>query len=298
MSRPQLSVPPATAQAGSARPAAPADLEARLLHHLHDLVRLRHANWDAIGLMTVRLAIRDEFCRYGAVEEHDFEDQGVAGVNLIVRLPGLHPERDPLLVGAHYDAAIHCPGADDNATGVASLLELSRALAERPAPRPVWLVAFDQEESGLHGSRALARRLQAVKQRLHLMLSLEMLGYTSPQQRYPLASMRHLYGERGDFIAVVGNARGALPMLTLSRTLGRSVRTKVLPVLAGGQQLPVTRRSDHSPFWDAGYNAVMVTDTSFLRNPNYHQPSDTIASLDLPFHAAVTLGLEAAIRAL
>jgi hypothetical protein len=298
MSRPQLIAPPAPAWAGAARPAAPADLEGRLLHHLHNLVRPRHPNWDAIGLLTVRTTIREVLGRYGAVEEHDFEDQGAAGVNLILRLPGLHPERDPLLVGAHYDAAIHCPGADDNATGVASLLELSRVLAARPAPRPVWLVAFDQEESGLLGSRALARRLQAEGQRLRLMLSLEMLGYTSPQQRYPLASMRHLYGERGDFIAVVGNARAALPMLTLSRTLGRSVRTKVLPVLSGGQQLPVTRRSDHSPFWDAGYNAVMVTDTSFLRNPNYHQPSDTIASLDLPFHAAVTHGLEAAIRAL
>jgi hypothetical protein len=298
MSRFRLSAPAGPSLSEVAAPSTPNDLEARLLQHLHDLVHPRHASWDAIGLLTVRSAIREAFRSYGLVEEQGFEDRGGAGQNLILRLPGLHPDRDPLLVGAHYDAAIHSPGADDNATGVATLLELSRALAERPAPRPVWLVAFDQEENGLLGSRALARRFQEEGQRLHLMLSLEMLGYTSPQQRYPLPAMRHLYGDRGDFIAVVGNAKAALPMVTLWRNLGRSVRTKLLPVLDGGQQLPVTRRSDHSPFWDAGYNAVMVTDTSFLRNPNYHQPSDTIASLDLPFHAAVTRGLEAAIRAL
>ncbi len=298
MFRSRSTTQPAPSSTGAGLATAPQDLQARLLHHLNQLVHPRHASWDAIGLLGVRTAIREVLGRYGAVEDQAFEDRGVAGHNLILRLPGLHPEREPLLLGAHYDAAIHCPGADDNATGVATLLELGRALAERPSPRPVWLVAFDQEESGLHGSRALARRLQAEGQRLHLMLSLEMLGYTSTQQRYPLAAMRHLYGERGDFIAVVGNARAALPMLTLWRSLARSVPTKLLPVLAGGQQLPVTRRSDHSPFWDAGYNAVMVTDTSFLRNPNYHQPSDTIASLDLPFHAAVTRGLEAAIHAL
>jgi hypothetical protein len=297
MSRLQLPIP-AVHSSRQDTTAEAADLQSRLLVHLGQLVRPRHARWDGIGLLTVRTLIRDWFAGLGPVEEQHFEERGVAGVNLILRLPGLCPDREPVLVGAHYDAAIHCPGADDNATGVATLLELGRALAQRPALRPVWLVAFDQEESGLLGSRALASTLQASGQRLRLMLSLEMLGYTSAQQRYPIPAMRHLYGERGDFIAVVGNARAARPLLTLWRALGRSVPTRLLPVLAAGRQLPVTRRSDHSPFWDAGYDAAMVTDTSFLRNPHYHQPSDTIASLDLPFHAAVTRGIEAAIRAL
>ena len=84
----------------------------------------------------------------------------------------------------------------------------------------------------------------------------------------------------------------------LARRLGRHVKTKVLPVPLRGRPLPETRRSDHSPFWDQGYNAVMVTDTAFLRNPHYHQPSDAIASLDLPFLAAVCEGLHQALDAL
>jgi hypothetical protein len=77
--------------------------------------------------------------------------------------------------------------------------------------------------------------------------------------------------------------------------MGAHVKTKVLPVPFQGRQLPDVRLSDHSPFWDAGYNAVMVTDTSFMRNPHYHQSSDTIETLDLPFLRAVIDGLEAAI---
>jgi Zn-dependent M28 family amino/carboxypeptidase len=159
-------------------------------------------------------------------------------------------------------------------------------------------VAFDQEELGLLGSIALAAQLRASGQDLALMVSLEMLGYTSSQQRYPLAAMRHLYGERGDFLALVANLR-ALPRLpALARRLGRHVPTKVLPVPQAGRSLSQVRRSDHSPFWDQGYAAVLATDTSFLRNPHYHQPSDTIDTLDLPFLTAVTTGLAQGLSAL
>jgi Zn-dependent M28 family amino/carboxypeptidase len=202
------------------------------------------------------------------------------------------------LVGAHYDGPLHSPGADDNATGLAALVELAQHWARQPPRRPVWLVAFDQEELGLLGSTALAAQLRASGQDLGLMVSLEMLGYTSSQQRYPLAAMRHLYGERGDFLALVANLK-ALPLLpALARRLGRHVPTKLLPVPRAGRLLPDVRRSDHSPFWDKGYAAVMATDTSFLRNPNYHQASDTIASLDLPFLTAVTTGLAQGLSAL
>jgi len=110
--------------------------------------------------------------------------------------------------------------------------------------------------------------------------------------------MRHLYGERGDFLALVANLR-ALPRLpALARRLGRHVPTRVLPVPQAGRSLPQVRRSDHSPFWDLGYAAVLATDTSFLRNPHYHQPSDTIDTLDLPFLTAVTTGLAQALSAL
>lgn len=181
---------------------------------------------------------------------------------------------------------------------MAALLELANRWRADPPRRPVWLVAFDQEEEGLLGSRALAHQLRADGQPLHLMVSLEMLAFTAARQRYPHPAMARLYGSCGDFIALVANI-GAVPLLPgLARRVGRHVKTKVLPVPLQGRPLPDTRRSDHSPFWDQGYNALMVTDTSFLRNPNYHRASDTIDSLDLPFLAAVCEGLSAGLGAL
>ncbi|MGB5134459.1 MAG: M20/M25/M40 family metallo-hydrolase [Prochlorococcaceae cyanobacterium] len=274
------------------------NLQHRLLAHLEQLARPRHAQWDRLGLMSVRAYIHEQLAALGKVEEHPFQEGSEAGTNLILRLPGQRPNLDPLLVGAHYDGPLHSIGADDNATGVAALLELALRWSAKPPRRPVWLVAFDQEETGLLGSRALARELHESHQKLRLMVSLEMLGYTADTQHYPLPAMRWIYGDRGDFIAVVSNAAAALTLPQLARPIGRHVRTMVLPVPNAGRGLPDVRRSDHSPFWDVGYDAVMVTDTSFLRNPHYHQMSDTIDTLDLPFLAAVTEGLDAALSRL
>ena len=275
---------------------APAELpQQRLLADLQQLVRPRHARWDELGLMSVRSFVLEELQVHGEVEQHHFGKGADAGVNLILRLPGQRPELGPVLVAAHYDGPLGSPGADDNASGVAALLELARRWAQTPPKRPVWLVAFDQEEWGMVGSAALARELKSSGQRLHLMLSLEMLGYTAEEQNYPLEAMKALYGSRGDFIALVANTGAAALLPGLSRGMGAHVKTKVLPVPFKGRQLPDVRLSDHSPFWDEGYNAVMVTDTSFMRNPHYHQPSDTIETLDLPFLQAVIDGLDAAI---
>ena len=276
----------------------PASLHDRLQTDLTLLARPRHAQWDPLGLLAVRAVLRERLGALGDLEEHPFQQGTTKGINLILKLPGQRPRLPPLLVGAHYDGAPQTPGADDNASGVAALLELASRWRAEPPRRPVWLVAFDQEEEGLVGSRALAQRLRAAGQPLHLMVSLEMLAYTSPKQRYPHPAMDWLYGSRGDFIALVANL-GAIPLLPgLARRVGRHVKTKVLPVPMLGRPLPDTRRSDHSPFWDQGFNALMVTDTSFLRNPNYHSPSDEISSLDLPFLAAVCKGLHAALDGL
>jgi Zn-dependent M28 family amino/carboxypeptidase len=276
----------------------PASLDDRLQTDLTLLARPRHAQWDPLGLLAVRAVLRQRLGALGDLEEHPFQQGTTKGINLLLKLPGQRPRLPPLLVGAHYDGAPQTPGADDNASGVAALLELASRWRAEPPRRPVWLVAFDQEEEGLVGSRALAQRLRAAGQPLHLMVSLEMLAYTSPKQRYPHPAMDWLYGSRGDFIALVANL-GAIPLLPgLARRVGRHVKTKVLPVPMLGRPLPATRRSDHSPFWDQGFNALMVTDTSFLRNPHYHSPSDEISSLDLPFLAAVCEGLHAALGAL
>ena len=274
------------------------DLQHRLLAHLEQLARPRHAQWDRLGLMSVRTYIHQQLRALGKVEEHHFKEGKEAGTNLTLRLPGQQPDLDPLLVGAHYDGPLHSIGADDNATGVAALLELASRWKARPPRRPVWLVAFDQEEWGMLGSKALARELRQTGQKLRLMVSLEMLGYTSQSQNYPLPAMRRVYGEVGDFIAVVGNAAAIFTLPRLAGAMGQQVKTKVLPVPDRDRALPDVRLSDHSPFWDAGYDAVMVTDTSFMRNPHYHRMSDTIDTLDLPFLAAVTEGLDGALRRL
>lgn len=148
------------------------------------------------------------------------------------------------------------------------------------------------------GSRALAGDLRDSGQKLRLMVSLEMLGFTSPSHNYPLPAMRRIYGDTGDFTAVVGNASAAFTLPQLARAMDRHVKTKVLPVPNGDRALPDVRLSDHSPFWDVGYVAVMVTDTSLMRNPHYHQMCETIDTLDLPFLAAVTEGLDSALSRL
>jgi len=272
-----------------------ADLQQRLFADLQQFAVPRHARWDPLGLMAVRQALRERLAELGPLEEHRFCTSGEEGVNLILRLPGRNPNLPPLLVGAHYDGPLHSPGADDNASGVAALLELARRWAATPPRRPVWLVGFDQEEWGKVGSAALAAQLKNAGQPLKLMVSLEMLAYTSAEQSYPLPAMRAVYGDRGDFIALVANAGAGLLLPGLARAMGRHVPTKVLPVPNGGRAIPDVRLSDHSPFWDAGYNALMVTDTSFMRNPHYHKMSDTVETLDLPFFCGVVEGLDVAL---
>ncbi|MCP9829334.1 M20/M25/M40 family metallo-hydrolase [Synechococcus sp. L2F] len=251
-----------------------------------------------MGLMAVRTYLKEQLGALGPVEEHRFSEGIDEGTNLILKLPGQRPELDPLLVAAHYDGPLHSIGADDNASGLAALIELARHWSDHPPRRPVWLVAFDQEEWGMLGSSALARDLKASGQKLKLMVSLEMLAYTCETQNYPHPAMRAIYGDRGDYIAVVGNFGAAAMLPGLASRMGRYVTTKVLPVPDAGRALPDVRLSDHSPFWDAGYNAAMVTDTSFMRNPHYHQMSDTIDTLDLPFLAAVTEGLKEGLSSL
>ena len=270
----------------------------RLLADLQHFAVPRHARWDPLGLLAVRQSLRERLGRLGQLEEHRFKTGIDEGVNLVLKLPGQDPKRRPRLVAAHYDGPLHSPGADDNASGIAALLELAHRWAAIPPRRPVWLVAFDQEEWGMLGSEALASDLKAQGQTLKLMVSLEMLAFTSDQQNYPAKEMRRIYGDRGDFIALVANKGSALMLPSLARAMEAHVKTKVLPVPNGGKAIPDVRLSDHSPFWDLGYNAMMVTDTSLMRNPHYHKMSDTVDTLDLPFFTSVLNGLDHALNKL
>ncbi|BBD58483.1 peptidases M20 and M28 [Nostoc sp. HK-01] len=281
------------------------NLQEQLRIHLYEIARERDPFFATAGHFFVQEYIRQELAQWGSVEIHTFVVRGKTCNNLILNLSsqtiGKHQDLPPILIGAHYDAVPGTPGADDNATGVAVLLELARKFAAEPAKYPLRLVAFDMEEYGLLGSTEYASLLHQQQQSLRLMISLEMLGYcnsTPGSQAYP-RPLEKFYPNQGDFIALIGNLRTIRDLISLSRNIRKAgLPSQWLPVPNRGLIVPQTRLSDHAPFWDLGYPAIMVTDTAFLRNPNYHKPSDNIASLDLDFLTSVCQGLEQGIRRL
>ena len=268
------------------------ELRSHLAQHLQITSRERDPYLATAGYFFIREYLRRQLSQWGTVTVETVTEGQQTAQNIVLALPGLR-SLPPIVIGAHYDAVIGSPGADDNASGLAVLLELARWFATHPPLHPVVLVAFDLEEYGLVGSRGMAAQWRSRRQPIRLMLSLEMLGYRDANpgsQRYP-ARLERLYGDRGDFVALIGNLKTLPDLLTLSRHLRRNVRCEWLPAGLRGKWIPDTRRSDHAPFWDAGYRAVMVTDTANLRNPNYHQLTDTMDTLDLDFLAAIALGL-------
>jgi hypothetical protein len=165
------------------------------------------------------------------------------------------------------------------------------------------LVAYDLEEYGLIGSDLHSGAIERDGVPLRGMISLEMLGYTDQRpgsQQLP-PPVRGMYPDVGNFIGVLGNET-SIELLQIVAGAMKGVSglpTEYLAVPGDGSVMPETRLSDHSSFWDRGYPALMLTDTSFLRNPHYHRASDTPDTLDYPFLARVTAGMcEAALRLL
>jgi Zn-dependent M28 family amino/carboxypeptidase len=214
-------------------------------------------------------------------------------------------ERLPLvIVGAHYDSITDSPGADDNASAVAALLELGRFI--RPhlenaasCQARLQLVAYDLEEYGLVGSGIHAREVQQAQTQLLGMLALEMLGYADsrPGTQLMPPPLKGMYPNVGNFIGIVGNEASA-DLLRAAAAGMKSIDglpVELIAVPGDGRLLGETRLSDHSSFWDQGFPAVMITDTSFFRNPHYHKASDTAETLDYDFLAKVTAGVCAAV---
>lgn len=281
----------------------------RLLKHLQVLAeRPRPAESDT--LEDCRGYVTAEFLTAGwLVERHPFsarlaDGSTLSGVNLIAEHQRYRLGDGPrLCVGAHLDSRPETPGADDNASAMATLLELARLMPEA-WPDSVGcgleLVAFDLEENGMLGGAEHAERCRCSGVNLKGMVSLEMLGYcdSRPHSQSLPRSLQGLYPDTGDFIAVVGNQNSANLIGTWCEgmTQVEALAVETLAVPDNGNQLQATRLSDHSPFWDAGYPALMITDTSFLRNPHYHLPSDTLETLDLVFLRNVAQGCLHAVR--
>jgi Zn-dependent M28 family amino/carboxypeptidase len=263
-------------------------------------VRDRHPYFSSGGHFYVQQYISEQFQKWGRLETHNFTFEGKTHHNYILNLPATQvTQQPPILLAAHYDGVPGTPGADDNATGVAVLLELMREFAENPLSIPLRFIAFDLEESGMIGSEIYAQDLKQKKENIRLMFSLEMLGYCcqdANSQDYP-PPLEKFYPNAGNFIALIGNLATTQETRFFTRQIRHSgTPSEWLSVPFSGTMIPETRLSDHSPFWDQGYKAIMVTDTSFLRNPHYHQPTDTIETLDLDFLTGVCEGLIAGLK--
>ena len=216
-----------------------------------------------------------------------FEYNGKLFSNVIAAVPGERKPDETVIFGAHYDTVYGTPGADDNASSVAVLLEMCRALKDHASGRTVKLIFFVLEEpplfrSDFMGSFVYAKAAKARNEAIQAMVCLEMVGYFNDRkgaQRFPLPLMGLFYSRIPDFIAVVGNLRSRWLVHRVESSLRQGC---LLPVetLAGISLIPGVDFSDHRSFWIMGFPAVMITDTAFYRNPAYHTAYDTIDTLD------------------
>ena len=250
------------------------------------------------GLAAAATYIEQQWRRLGYdVAAQSYEAAGVVCRNLEVVLRGQSQADETIVVGAHYDTVRGSPGADDNGSGVAALLEIGRCLVDRVTDRTIRLVAFVNEEPpffywGQMGSKVYADAARARGENVRVMLSLEMLGYYSDQpgsQRYP-PLFRYFFPDRGDFIGFVSNFRSRR-MLREAVEAFRAHSTFPVESVATFSFVPGVSWSDHLSFWRRGYRALMVTDTAFYRNHHYHTASDTPEKLDYHSLAVVTRGL-------
>lgn len=238
-----------------------------------------------------------------------YEALGAQATNLIVERTGTKRPDEIILLGAHYDTVRTTPGADDNASAVAVLLEVSRLLREQSFKRTVRYVAFACEEPPYFNVDAMGSQYHARQARLRGdkilgMLCLEMVGYYTSRdnsQQVPAHIPRWLHRflpSRGDFLAAVGNLASWKLCWRFRRGFKRGARSMPLFSICLPEKIHEIRLSDNRSFWDQGYPALMLTDTSFFRNPHYHSMSDTPDTLDYPRMTDVTLGVAAAVKAL
>jgi len=273
--------------------------QAQLLTHLRRLEGERHPFESPQRLEAAQDYVLTHWRRLGyAITLNECSYLGQRFANLIAsRTPGATSPR--LIIGAHLDTVPGTPGADDNASGLAALLEISRVLAAHPADLNLEFAAFTLEELGMLGSTRYAQILRAARAPVRGMLSLEMIAFTESQgqQQYPWF-LRGRYPAIGNYIGLAGNHRSRALLETVACAMrsipGLPVETMRVP--GNGWVVPECRLSDHAPFWDRGFPALLVTDTAFFRNPHYHQPTDTVETLDLEFLTKVTQGVVATIE--
>lgn len=237
----------------------------------------------------------------GAVSEQAYRVEGNSYRNIVARFGPDTGER--IVVGAHYDAFEALPGADDNASGAAGLLELARLLGQQAPALRVELVAFSTEEPPYFGTTGMGSSVHAVflgkeNVKVRAMLSLEMIGYFSDangSQHFPIGVLSALYPSTGNFISVVGRVSDGFLVRQVKSSMSGAAPLPVHSINAPSL-IPGVDFSDQRNYWHEGYNAVMITDTAFYRNRNYHTANDTAEKLDYKRMAMVVEGVYAAVN--
>lgn len=250
--------------------------------------------------------IEDKFASFGLdVKKQPFTYKGNTYYNVITSVSGTGDEEEAIVVGAHYDTVAGTPGADDNASGVAGLIELARLGSLSPARRTVHYAAFSLEEppvfrSKSMGSYVYANSLSDGGVKVAGMVSLEMIGFYSGlrgSQFYPVPLMRWIYPETGNFISFVGNISSKRFTSRFAKAF-REASSFPIETVSMISLVPGVDFSDHRNFWKFGYPAFMATDTAFYRNPHYHSRTDTADTLDYERTAEFVYGFHKALAKL
>ncbi|NOQ52746.1 MAG: M20/M25/M40 family metallo-hydrolase [Desulfuromonadaceae bacterium] len=239
------------------------------------------------------------------VERQEYLAEGKRVGNLVAEIPGAEYPEQILLVGAHYDSVLGSPGANDNGSGVAALLELARQLADSRPKRTLHLVAFVNEEPPFFksvdmGSRIYAEQARGKRDKIVGMICLETIGYYIQEpgsQNFPFLPMVIYYPDEGNFIAFVTNLSSRR---LLKKSLAEFRKQSDFPAegLVAPGWLPGVDWSDHWSFWRVGYPAIMITDTAPYRYPYYHSWEDTPDKLSYPEFAQVVEGVVGMVRGL
>lgn len=275
-------------------------LAARLRKHVEELalgIGVRHAERGDSLRRSAKYCTSQFIQRDFDVEIESFDFQGVSQQIVVAEITGRRKPKEVIVIGAHYDTVLGSPGADDNASGVAALIEIASLLKDVPMDKTVRFVAFPNEE--YHGedwrnmgSYHHAKRSHDRGDQLVGMISLEMLGYFSNEigsQKYPFP-FNLFYPERGNFIGFIGNYASREWVRRVVRNF-RELAAFPSEGAAAPERFKDIARSDHWSFWQFDCPALMVTDTSNFRFPYLHGVDDTPDKVDFDAMARITLGL-------
>lgn len=271
----------------------------RLWSDLQWLEGIRHSVTGLDRLRTTQDSLENRFLRYGLqARRHLFSVGDYEAANIIGDQPGKRQSRKVYIVDAHFDTLSDSPGADDNASGLVGVLEAARILSAYDFEKSLRFVGFDQEEVGLVGSVRYVTDEIPEEEEIEGVLNLEMIGYYCEEilcQSIPagfdlffpeaIAALTEIQF-RGIFLSNVANTASSELGQLFDTAAARYVpELLVIPLVVpgNGELAPDLQRSDHSPFWFADWPALMLTDGSEFRNPNYHEPTDTVGSLNLNF---------------